>query len=98
MNPGFDLLLAIDWEEQLASGGERLVTPAAATAPEGPPVLLPIPAGAPPATVTVNAPVVVHSYGMGFTAKLLLVGAAGLVGLVLIVVLVAASQSAPRRD
>jgi hypothetical protein len=90
LNPGFDLLLSTDWEKRLSADGVPLATPPAPAAPSGPPVLVPIPAGAPAATVTAPAPVVFrHSIGMSMSAIIL--GGVMLIGLLLAAVVVAAS-------
>jgi len=60
LNPGFDLLLAADWEKRLSADGVPIAAPAAAAAPAGPPVLVPIPTGAAQATVSSPTPVVEH--------------------------------------
>ncbi len=98
LNPGFDLLLSADWEQQLASGGVPLATPPPPTVPDGPPVLVPIPAGAAPATVTVTVPTVERSYSLNLGGKLLVIGGAVFACLVLVAVFITASQSKSRHE
>jgi len=96
LNPGFDLLLSTDWEERLATDGVPLATPPPAVAPTGPPVLLAIPAGAAPTTVTYPAPVVVQTSYMQtalVSRKLWVIGGAGIAGLLMIAAVVAIAQT-----
>jgi hypothetical protein len=98
LNPGFDLLIAADWEEQLASGGERLVTPPPTAVPSGPPVLVPIPTGAAPTTVTVTVPTIERSYSLNLGGKLLVIGGAVFACLVLVAVFVTALQNRSKHE
>jgi hypothetical protein len=90
LNPGFDLLLSTDWEKRLSADGVPLATPPAPAAPTGPPVLVPIPAGAPAATATVPAPVAFRQ-PIGLSLGAIILGGVLLVGLLLAAVVVAAS-------
>jgi hypothetical protein len=104
-NPGFDLLLAADWDELLTAGGVTLT--AAETKTTAPPAeaeLVPIPTGAQPAPAAVLPPAIhyevteVASYRVVPMAWIVGgVGALALIGLVIAVV-VAAASSQSRRD
>jgi hypothetical protein len=105
LNPGFDLLLAADWEQLLTEGGVALTAVETKSAPHpAEPELVPIPTGAQPAPVpfppvTVQYEVTeVHSYSvLPMTWIVGGVGALALIGLVIAVVVVAASSQS-RRD
>jgi hypothetical protein len=105
-NPGFDLLLAADWDKLLTEGGVTLT--AAETKITAPPTteaeLVPIPTGAQPAPAAVPPSTIhyevteVHSYGVvPMTWIVGGIGALALFGLVIAVVVVAASSQS-RRD
>lgn len=104
LNPGFDLLLAADWDVLLSAGGEPLTT-AAATSATQPTVaeLVPIPTGTAAmdtarnaVTVTYPTPVVVeHSYlPLNLVGrKVWIVGGVVFAGLLVVLVVAALSQT-----
>ena len=104
LNPGFDLLLAAEWDKLLSEEGVPFVSVARSEVEtKGPAQLIPIPAGSKPTTVTVPAPVVVVNYSspsMMMTPVTWIVAGA-LVSLLLVVVVVVAisgnfAASSPR--
>jgi hypothetical protein len=106
LNPGFDLLLAADWDQLLTDGGIPLAavetkTTALPTEPE----LVAIPSGASPTEeIVVSEHVVIGGVPTPVTATvaaplwLMVLGGGGLVGLLVVVALVvAAAQAGGRR-
>jgi hypothetical protein len=55
-NPGFDLMLSVDWDSQLTTNGVALTAIETRKVPSGPPELVPIPSGAPPVAATTPPP------------------------------------------
>jgi hypothetical protein len=95
-NPGFDLLLAADWDMLLSQGGIPLAAAATPSTPPAEAELVPIPTGAGPTEVTTPAPVVVkHSYLPTFLigGKVWLLGGVVLTTVLLIAAAVALGQT-----
>ena len=55
-NPGFDLMLSVDWDSVLATNGIAPTATETRKVPSGPPELVPIPSGAPPVAAITPPP------------------------------------------
>jgi hypothetical protein len=106
LNPGFDLLLADEWDTLIDRDGVALPVAAQPPAPNDEPELVPIPAGsapaaaAPGATVTMPAPVRVVTANEAFTLwarKFWIVGGIALAGVLLLIGLVVLAAGAGER-
>jgi hypothetical protein len=103
-NPGFDLLLAADWDELLSQGGFKFTAAETKLAP--PPAeaeLVPIPAGqteSEATTHTITVSHTMHSYGPAVPFWIILggAGALALLGILAIAVFVAASHGSRPAD
>jgi hypothetical protein len=93
-NPGFDLLLAADWNALLSENGVSLTAIETRSAPlTGEAELVPIPSGAPPA-VDVAIPSVVATTTFAEFTRWAVIGGIALIGIAILVGVIVLSQSA----
>jgi len=98
LNPGFDLLLSTDWDKELTADGTPLTAATTTQAPSGPPVLVPIPAGASQVTEVYQSPLVSYGFAPRLSFSLIVLGGAVLLGIFVVALIVALSQSRGRSE